>query len=141
MNLDHLRTYLISKTAITNLVSTRVGAAELNERATMPAIVLRQLGEFTADSLSDSSTPQVAFARVEVDCYGSTYASARAVADAVRKAPMQQYRGMMSTTAVKSVFFDGEESASDVPRQGGAIHRHIISQDYRIEHRLTQPTF
>ena len=101
--LDNLRTYLKTKTAITDLVGTTTAARiyihEAKQDAALPFIVLHGFEGISEEWLS--GIVGNCTTRVQVDCYASTRPGAYALAEAVRLAPLQMFRGAIwSCTAL-----------------------------------------
>lgn len=90
-----LRAYLIAQPAITSLVGTRVYPMTLPQGAVFPAITYQRVGgapEFSHDGGSD-----VARARMQLDCWSTTYGDAASLGLAVKQA-LSGYRGPMGAT-------------------------------------------
>jgi hypothetical protein len=91
-----LYTFLISKTAITTLVSG-VYPQTLPQQASAPAIVY-SLDDEEMQQLLDGTSPLLE-ARVTIDCYSPSYAGADAIAAAVKTA-LIGHRGTFGSKVV-----------------------------------------
>lgn len=138
---SELITYLKTKSGITSLVGSGVNARiykhDAKQGVSLPYIVIYVYEGVSTQHISAISG--VASNRVEVSCYASTDAGAYALAEAVRLAPLQMYRGTMGSTYVHTV--DGESSYDqnrDVPVKGANEIRYWYSRDYFIHY--TEPT-
>lgn len=133
--LSDLRTYLKSKTAVTNLVGTgdaaRIYFHDAKEGATLPFIILEIFEGESNEHLTGISG--ICSNRVQVDCYGVTGAAAYNLAEAVRLAPLQMYRGNMDTSKVNNVTSNvSYRRGFDPPVTGSAQKRYWVSRDYVI---------
>jgi hypothetical protein len=79
-----LASYLEAHALVSPLVGSRVYPEVLPQRPTYPAIVYQRVT--TARVRSFDGPSGLARPRIQLDCYGSTYAQAKAVAAAVRLA-------------------------------------------------------
>jgi hypothetical protein len=85
-----IRALLTGSTAITDLVpAARINFGTHPQGAGYPAIVLNVIGG--AEGLTMNGTNNLTEGRLQVDCYGVTYASPKQVSDAV-KALLHGYR-------------------------------------------------
>lgn len=133
--LSDLRTYLKTKSAITNLVGTgdaaRIYFHDAKEGATLPFIILEIFEGESNEHLTGISG--ICSNRVQVDCYGVTAAAAYTLAEAVRLAPLQMYRGNMDTSKVNNVTSNvSYRRGFDPPVTGSAQKRYWVSRDYVI---------
>lgn len=133
--LSDLRTYLKTKSAITSLVGTgdaaRIYFHDAKEGATLPLIILEIFEGESNEHLTGISG--ICSNRVQVDCYGVTAAAAYTLAEAVRLAPLQMYRGNMDTSKVNNVTSNvSYRRGFDPPVTGSAQKRYWVSRDYVI---------
>jgi hypothetical protein len=134
---DELRTWMKTKTAITDIVGTSTAAKiyqhDAKQGVAPPYIVLHVFEGSSSETLS--AIAGVAMNRVQVDCYGLTNSAAYALAEAVR-VNLQMYRGTMGSTAVLNVTSNGGyERLFDPPSTGANQKRYIYSRDYLITYR------
>lgn len=128
-----LRSYMLSKSAITSLIGQRMYPNELKQNANLPAVVYRVTNTEREHHISDAS--KLAHARVELYIFGATIDSAEAVADAIRTCGMTSYRG---TTG--SIFFNGIEITTgdswidDPPTDGNQSPRSIVNFDLMVHY-------
>ena len=133
--LSDLRTYLKTKSAITSLVGSgdaaRIYFHDAKEGATLPFIILEIFEGESNEHLTGISG--ICSNRVQVDCYGVTAAAAYTLAEAVRLAPLQMYRGNMDTSKVNNVTSNvSYRRGFDPPVTGSAQKRYWVSRDYVI---------
>lgn len=133
--LADLRTYLKTKTAITSLVGTgdaaRIYIHDAKEGATLPFIILEIFEGSSEEHLA--AITGIASNRIQVDCYGVTSTAAYNLAEAVRLAPLQMFRGTMATSSVLNVTSNvSYRRGWDPPVTGSAQKRYWVSRDYII---------
>lgn len=87
---EALRTLLLNTTAVTDLCGTRISWGNGPQGQANPRIVLWVVSDNGSPTLTGPDGLSVG--RVQADCYGTTYASAKTLARAVRTA-LDCYRG------------------------------------------------
>lgn len=138
---EALRTYLISKAAVTAIVgagdAARIYPDVLPQGATLPAIAYEVISQDSEEHLEGISG--LAHSRVRVECYAATRMAADALAELVRLAPLQGYRGLMGTLFANGVSLEGgPRFGREQPTAGSDVWRYMTRQDYKISH--TQAT-
>lgn len=137
-----LKAYLKSKTAITSLVGTgdsaRIYLNVPKQGVVLPYIVFEVFEGSSAEHLTGVSG--IAENRVQIDCYGGDEESAHNLAEAVRLAPLQMFRGeLMSGVFANSVSSPiGYRLGFDPPTAGGNDIRFWASRDYLVTY--SEPT-
>ena len=128
-----LTTYLLSKAAIKAIVVDRISPDPIDQKTKLPAI-----SYFVIDSVSNEDLDGavgVAHTRIQIDCYAETRIAANALAEAVKTAPLQGYRGLMGSVFVNGVSAgSGARDEHDKPTDGSNRHRYMRSRDYIISH-------
>ena len=80
---DDLRTYLLADATISGLVGTRIDPNKLSQNPTLPAVTYTMI---SAQRPSNADSPAIVTGqRIQIDCWGSTYAQAVNVFEAIRK--------------------------------------------------------
>jgi hypothetical protein len=124
---EDLITYLYSGAAVTALVGQRVTPLRMDQGADLPAITVQRIDGPRVRSLTGPSG--LAHPRFQLDCWGSTYASVKAVATAVRQR-LDGYRGLMGSTTVGGVSLESDQDDFE-PDTG--LYR--VSMDFIIWHK------
>lgn len=127
-----LRTHLLTKTAITDLVSTRIYPDVLPQGVTLPAVTYQHIFEQSNNHLGGSEN--TGETTVQFDVYASTRSEANTAAEAIRK-ELDNLSGTLSSIWFDSVLPDiGRhrfESSQDADDSG---HRYVTSRDYTCIH-------
>jgi len=130
-----LITYLKSILNVRTIVGNGAAARIYQHRAVQG----KQLSYITFEVYEGTSAEYIsgitgiASNRVEITCYGATSIAAYRLAEAVRLAPLQMYRGTMGDSFVLSVQSDGGyERGFDAPTAGGNQKRYWVERDYII---------
>jgi hypothetical protein len=124
-----LRTALVSSTAVTTLVSTRIYPVLAPASATLPFVTWRRTGIQREQTLRNPmGMPRVT---LEYQVYGVTYDQTREVADAMRLV-LDGYGGQSENTVVDQVSLENE--SDDFVSLGGAEMppAYQITQTYDI---------
>lgn len=86
--------FLTNTAGITALVSTRIYPNKLPQTVTLPAITYQRISTPRIHTHDTSGKTGTAHPRFQFDAWGTSYASCKAVADAIRAA-LNGYRGTM----------------------------------------------
>ena len=124
-----VRAILAADGTVSGLVSSRIYPMKLPQGPTMPAITYSRVSGPRVQELSGPSG--LAFPRVQVDSWASTYAGVKALADAVRKA-LDGYRDTIASIRIGGVIMDGEV---DIYEPG--VEEYRVTQDYIVWHDET----
>lgn len=127
---EALRDYLLDATAITALVGTRILWVRSPQGAASPRIVLYRISGLR-DMRMDGATGLIS-SRVQVDCLGASYLSAKSVARAV-EARLSGYSGTRSGIVFQGCFLIGERDDFDDAETPDKLFR--TSLDFNIWHK------
>lgn len=122
--------YLLTQTAITDLVGTRIYPDVLPEACTLPAIVYSEISDNDNYHLSGVCT--AAECRVQIDCYGATRASANAVGRKVREIIGNGTSREMGGMQVLSCHSENGHTMQEQPVNGTDNWRYVRSRDFLI---------
>lgn len=126
---EELRALLLGASTVTAICGTRINFGAHPQGQSLPAIVLNTVGDFQGVTISAPEGHSEA--RVQVDCYGANYGSAKNLYRAVRGV-LTGYAG----GAIQGVF---ESSARD-SREGDSIdddRPFRTSADFTVFYNLT----
>lgn len=128
-----VRTYLLTKTAITDLVGQRIYSARLpqSQSQTANCIVMRILSE-SYDHALDGLAGIVA-TRLSVECYATSSETSRAIADAIIWCGIDAIKGTYTSLNIRSVMVeDGRREYEEEDTSGGDAQRHVTSFDFMV---------
>lgn len=127
---EALRSCLIDDSAVVALVSSRVAWGARPRAAALPSIVLHLIDSNPDYTMSGPSG--LVPSRVQVDCWGATYASATNVSRAVKSA-LSGLRDTIDGVEFQGVFVVGERDLPDEGTDAEDIF-HRVSLDFKIWH-------
>ena len=131
-----VRAYLLTKTAITDLVSQRFYTDILPQSATLPAITLSKVSTSHEHELSDFGG--LAHCRLQFECFADTRAVANSIAEAIRASGIITQKGTTTSVDVRGVRVeDGQRNYVDYPTDGSDEHRYVTSLDLMIDYTET----
>lgn len=100
-----LRTYIAGTTAISSLVSTRVHYAQLPQSSVYPHIWFRVTSDEIPRTMDGAGGIHEAY--FDLECAGTTPASAQSVADAV-VTRLDGYKGTVGSETAAGIFLSGK---------------------------------
>ena len=120
---------LSTNAALTALISTRLNPVRIPQGSSFPAVSYNLVSEVPNPTKSGHSRTE--FARVQVNAYGNTLASAEAVASAIRTAfEAVTLPGTFNGIKCQTIEYDGENQTADDQAAFAGLYQ--ISQDYLI---------
>jgi hypothetical protein len=123
---------LLASAGLTALVSTRVNWNRIEAPALPPYIILRRVSGVRDYRMSGATG--LVETRVQVDCFGATYASAKGAARAI-EAAISGYKGASSTTTFDGIFLAAERDLIDDDDTPADLHG--VSLDFMVWHKET----
>ena len=111
---EDLRAVLLAAPSVAALTDT-VQWGERGQGTALPAAVLTTISEVRSYAQDGDNNLQQT--RVQIDCYGATYASARGLARAITTA-LTAFRGPVGTTDFRGIFKDGDRDFREGSTQG-----------------------
>jgi hypothetical protein len=110
---------LLATSGVTALIGERVYPGVRPQASAVPAVVLNLISAIP--SYSDDGEDGIQEDRLQIDCWGETYASIKALAHAVRAA-LSGFRGTVEGVDIRYIVLDREQdlqesgtNASDYP--------------------------
>lgn len=124
-----IRTYLQTKSTVTDLTSTRMFPDHLPQNTTLPAMTYAVVSTNGPQHMTASAG--YSDFRVQLDCYADTYAAAQNLAEQIRLV-MHGYSGAMGTDTVDVVQLANGFSSYDDPIDGSDKGRHVYVLEWRL---------
>jgi hypothetical protein len=130
-------TYLKTKSAITSLVGagndSRIYLDYPKQGVALPYIVLEVFEGTSAENIATISG--IANNRIQISAYAASAAACYSLAELIRLAPLQMYRGMMGTLFCNGVTSDNSYRRGYDPASAGANdERFWIARDYFFDY-------
>ena len=136
-----VRTFLLSKSAITSLIGTRMFPDVIPEKGIFPALVYFQVSQVPQHTLP--ATAGFAWSRIQFDAYatGSTGASQRdALVEALRNEldafPAPGTTPTMGGSTVNAVVYKNSRDIYEPPQDNSDIGFFRNSMDYMFRHQI-----
>tara|TARA_R100001244_G_scaffold42896_1_gene38642 strand:+ start:678 stop:1100 length:423 start_codon:yes stop_codon:yes gene_type:complete len=133
-----IRTYLLTKSTITDIVGTRIYPSALPQNADLPAIVYDVIGGRPDDVLTGSSGSYRA--SIDLDCISTNHITSNNLAEQVRLVT-QGYFGAMGDEQVNASRLTGRFEQYLAPIDGSDLGRHVVALSFDITHNQTIPTY
>jgi len=133
-----IRTYLLTKSTITDIVGTRIYPAILPQNAELPAIVYDVIGGRPDDVLTGASGSFRA--NVDLDCISTNHITSNNLAEQVRLV-VQGYFGAMGDEQVNAARLTGRFEQYLAPIDGSDLGHHVVALSLEITHNQTIPTY
>lgn len=123
-----LRTYLLASSGISTLIGDRLTWGFSKQGDTLPRVTLQRISG--GPEYSDEGEASLSEQRVQVDCYGATSESARAVYAAIRS----RISGASFTQSgvAFNIFIDSVRDEPDAYE--GGRQEHLVSLDLMVWH-------
>lgn len=122
---EALRAILLGSAGITSRVSQRVDWGIRPSGQPLPAVVLNVINDMSEPTLDGVGLPE---ARIQIDCYASTYGSVKFLAREIRQL-LDCYRGGM----FQGIFLVG---LRDLPETDGVTTVHRVSMDFTVTYKF-----
>ena len=110
---EAIRTHLLATAGVTALVSQRVYCGARPQGGDLPDIVINRISG--APVYTDDGNSGLSSARIQVDCYGATYAAAKGVAGAVFNS-LSDFVGTSGGVTFQNILLEAERDF----REGGS---------------------
>ena len=133
-----VRNYLVSKSAVTDLVSTRIYPAVLPQAATLPAVVYSVITNVPNDDVLGSSGSVTA--NVQLDIYSDAHITTNNISEQIRL-QMQGYSGAMGDETVGASRLLNRFEQYEKPVDGSDVGRHRVIMSFDITYTNAIPTY
>ncbi len=129
-----LRTYLLADAAISGLVDDRIYSFPAPQGAAYPYVVFNRIAGF--DIQSASSSADIDSDTWQFDVYGSTYATALAVSDAIRARLTVLNNTLFDSYRVHNCRHQMTNDLSELESDGSQDRIVRIQSDFKIKHAI-----
>ena len=131
-------TYMQSKSAITDIVGTRIFPNRMREGVSLPAIVLTTISNTHERHLGGGAGEAVA--TLQIDCWADTEAEVGTLANVLRD-EFDTFEGLIGSMRVGECLLVNERDGYQTAVDGSDRGSFRVSQDYRIWYSETIPAF
>lgn len=126
-----VRTYLLTKTAITDIAGQRIYAQALPQGATIPAVTMNTISESYDHDLQGLAG--IVQTRIQFECFASTDLVALSLADAIIWCGIDTLKGVSTGINFRSVMVeDGRRTYTDTDTNAGDDQRHVVNFDLMV---------
>ena len=125
-----LRTLILSKSAITDLVVDRVYPARSDQNATLPYLTWQRISGIPARGVAGPT--RRATSRFQINCWGRTPLEAKQLAKAVTS--IDGYRGWIGGHRLGGVSLEDQQDNNEPPSDGGAGVVPGVQMDFIVLH-------
>jgi len=133
-----IRTYLLTVTAVTDIVSSRIRPDALIQNETFPAIVIDETNSDHEHTISGGGG--IVTSQMTVACYSETRLAAENLGEKVRAA-LQGYEGSAGSETIQSSQLSGRASGYLVPADGSDGGLYVTSLSFEIVLTESIPSF
>jgi len=128
-----VRNYLLSKTAITDLIGQRIYASRIPQSTSQTSScvtigILSETYEHALDGLGGIVSTRLIF-----DCFAATAELARSIADSIIWSDIDKLKGVYTNLNIRSVMMDdGRREYINDDIAGGDNQRHVVTFDIMV---------
>ena len=133
-----VRTYLLTKSDVTDIVSTRVRPDALTQEEALPAVAYQETDTTHEQHLTAAAG--ILHARLHLDCYADTRRGANSLAETIRT-QLHGYRGSAGSATILACELVNRTKGYDPPPDGSDDGRYVTSLAFRITAEETAPSF
>ena len=128
-----LVSFLLSKSAVTDIIGDRIESDDLTQGVAVPAVTYRRISTSHANNIMGTKAG-IARSRVEINCLAGTRLAADALAETIRKSGLLDIRREeIAGTTIQSVLIDaGVRHYTEGPETGDHEFRYVATFDLQI---------
>ena len=123
---------LTGEATISALVGSRVFIGKAPEKATLPHIVITQMGSEENTSI-DGLSGQLRTLTFDIDCRAKRSVEVESLATAVRTF-IDDYSGTAGSYTIGAVFVNDEQDDYEPPADGSDVGVHVVTLDVDIQY-------
>lgn len=128
-----VRTYILSKTAVTDLIGQRLYLDRLPQGATLPAATIFKISERDTHGISDRAG--FVHCRLQISCHSTSRLTTEALADAIRSSGLCAQKGTVNSVVVHGVTVeDGKRNYVLDARDGSDDHEYVTDFDFMVSY-------
>lgn len=132
-----VRSFLLSKTAITALVGQRIYTDLLPQDSILPAVSFSKLSTRHEHTLSGFAG--IAHCRLQFDCFASTRVAANEIAEAIRASGIVGTKGVTYGVNIRGARVEeGQRNEIEYAKDDSDDHRYVTSLDLEVDYSETE---
>lgn len=129
-----LRSYLLTKTALTAIVGQRIYFDVFPQSVTFPAIMMFRIDTRRDHTIGDCT--RIAHALFEFNCWSSSRSTSDSISHAIRTCGITSYRGTTGDIWFNGIEINsGERHLVEPPTDGNQVHLYGTSFDLMVHYR------
>ena len=132
-----VRTYLLTVSAVTDIVGSRIFPRMMPQGESLPAVVFSLIGSTSEPRLLGASGGVRAL--VQIDCYAETHIVCNNLAEKIRLS-LHGYSGTAGSSTVEAML-DAKREMFDAPTDASDVPAYRVSLDFEIWHNEAIPSF
>jgi len=130
---EAIRLFMLSKSAITDLIGSRIYADITPQSATLPAVAVSKIS--TRHDYTLSTFAGLAHSRLQFDCYASTRSVSNEIAEQLRISGIVGTKGVTFGCNVRGARVEsGQRNEIDYSQENSDDHRYVTSLDFEIDY-------
>ena len=134
-----VRTYLLTKSAVTSVLGTRIFPNVIPlKNTTWPCVVYGIVSQAPAHHLTGGAG--YAWTRIQLDVYATGPVSRDALVEILRD-ELQGFSGTMGSSTVSAVKYENSLDLYEPPTDSSDVGLYRNTTDYWIRHNQAEPTF
>ena len=128
-----IRTYLLGRSAVTDVLSQRIYLDVLKQSATLPAATISKVSETHSHLISDRSG--FVQTRLQIECFALQRLVANSLAEAIYKSGVAAIKGVTNGVNIRGVTVDdGQRNYIVQDADGGDDHTYVTQFDLMVSY-------
>jgi hypothetical protein len=129
-----VRQYLVGKSAVSAIVSSRIYPDTLPQGATLPAVTYTKISTVHEHVLS--TLAGLAASRIEFSCFANNRADANNLASVIQQCGIIAHKGTTNSVDIRAVQLeDGQQTYQEPPTDGSQVHRYVTTFDLMVSYQ------
>lgn len=128
-----VRTYILSQSAVTDLIAQRMYLDRLKQNATLPAATIHKVSESHVHTISNRGG--MVQTRLQIECFALQRLTANALAEAIYKCGIAAVKGITNSVNIRGVMVeDGQRNYTIDDADGGDDHTYVTQFDLMVSY-------
>ena len=129
-----VRTYLLSQSAVTDIIGQRMYFDVLQQNCTLPAATISKTSESHEHEISDRAGHVKT--RLQITCHADLRLTANALAEAIYTSGIAAVKGVTNSVNIRGVTVeDGQRNYVVYDADGGDDHQYVTEFDLMVSYR------